>query len=146
MIAPMTPELTAEQISEMATAIRRGKEVYVHKEHGRLLIADDPERNVRADPEVFEIIMQTVSTEPESYFHLERMSAQQALDIMRSFTDRVRDQALWQTLTYALKRPRPFKTFKGELKAYPKAYEKWRIFRHKHYEKYVKDQMATVAE
>ncbi|MEL6140397.1 MAG: UPF0158 family protein [Bacteroidota bacterium] len=140
----MTPPLTDDQIAEMATAIRRGMEVYVHREHGRLMIADDPERNVRADPEVFEIIMQTVATDPENYVHIERLPAQDALDIMKAFTDRVRDQALWQTLTYALKRPRPFQTFKSELKKYPKAYEKWRGFRQKRYEKYIRQQLTNI--
>lgn len=137
-------ELSPQQVSEMATAIRRGMEVYVHKEHGRLLIADDPERNVRADPEVFEIIMQTVATDPDSYFHVEKLTAQQAIDIMKAFTDRIRNQELWQTLTYALKRPHPFQTFKGDLSKYPKAYEKWRAFRQKHYEKYVIKELAKI--
>lgn len=137
-------ELSPEQISEMATAIRRGMEVYIHKEHGRLLIADDPERNVRADPEVFEIIMQTVATDPDSYFHVEKLTAQQAIDIMKAFTDRVRNQELWQLLTYALKRPRPFYTFKNDLSKYPKAYEKWRLFRQKHYEKYIINELEKI--
>lgn len=137
-------ELTPQQITEMATSIRRGMEVYVHKEHGRLLIADDPERNVRADPEVFEIIMQTVATDPDSYFHLEKLTAQQAIDIMKSFTDRIRNQELWQSLSYALKRPRPFQTFKAELKKFPKAYDKWREYRQKHYEAYVVKEVAKI--
>ncbi|MEL6391839.1 MAG: UPF0158 family protein [Bacteroidota bacterium] len=132
-----------EQIAEMATAVRRGKEVYVHREHGRVLIADDPERNLQADPEVFEIIMQTVSTDQESYLHIERLSAEAALNIMRAYVDRVRDQELWQALTYALKRPRPFQTFKGELKRYPKSYERWRNFRQKRYEAYVREKLET---
>jgi len=146
LIATMPVQLSEEQISEMATAVRRGMEVYVHREHGRLLIADDPERNVRADPEAFEIIMQTVATDPDSYYHLDRMSAQDAIEIMRDFTNRVRDQELWQTLTYALKRPRPFQTFKGELSKYGKAYDKWRQFRQKRYEKYVLAQIAKMDE
>lgn len=137
-------ELNPDQISEMATSIRRGMEVYVHKEHGRLLIADDPERNVRADPEVFEIIMQTVATEPESWHHIEKVSAQDAIEVMRAFKDRIRHQELWQSLTYALKRPRPFQTFKGELKKFPKAYDKWREFRQKRYEAYVVKQVALI--
>lgn len=137
--------ITDDQITEMATGVRRGMEVYVHREHGRVMIADDPERNPRADPEVFEIIMQTVATDEENYLHIERLSAQNAIAIMQAFTDRVRDQALWQTLTYALKRPRPFQTFKGELESYPKAYEKWREFRQIRYEKYVREQIANLA-
>ena len=137
-------ELSPDQITEMATAIRRGMEVYLHKEHGRLLIADDPERNVRADPEVFEIIMQTVATDPDSYFHLEKLDAQSGIDIMRDFTNRIRNQELWQTLTYALKRPKPFRTFKEDLRKYPKAYEKWREFRQKQYEKYVRAEIAKL--
>lgn len=140
----MPPQLTDEQITEMATGVRRGMDVYVHREHGRLLIADDPERNPRADPEVFEIIMQTVATDSSSYLHVERLSTQDAIAVMQDFTNRVRDQALWQTLTYALKRPRPFVTFKAELESYPKAYEKWREFRQKRYEKYVREQLATI--
>lgn len=139
-----TFELSQDQISEMATSIRRGMEVYVHKEHGRLLIADDPERNVRADPEVFEIIMQTVATEPESWHHIEKVSAQDAIEIMRAFKDRIRHQELWQSLTYALKRPRPFQTFKGELKKFPKAYDKWREFRQKRYEAYVLQEIGKI--
>lgn len=137
-------ELSPQQISEMATAIRRGMEVYVHKEHGRLLIADDPERNVRADPEVFEVIMQTVATEPDSWHHVEKVSAQDAIEVMRAFKDRIRNQELWQSLTYALKRPRPFQTFKTELKKFPKAYDKWREFRQKRYENYIVKEVAKI--
>lgn len=110
-----------------------------------MLIADDPERNPQADPEAYEIIMQTVATDQESFFQIDKLSAQDAIAIMKAFTDRIRDQALWQNLTYALKRPRPFKTFKDELKKYPKAYEKWREFRQKRYEKYVGERLEVMA-
>lgn len=131
------PQLSDLELNEAATAIRRGMEVYVHREHGRMLVADDPERNVRADPEVFEAIMQDVSTDPDAYIHIERMPAAQAIEVMRAFTDRVRNQELWQALTYALKRPRPFQTFKGELNKFPKNYNKWREFRQVKYREYV---------
>ncbi|NJC24752.1 UPF0158 family protein [Neolewinella antarctica] len=130
-------QLNDADLNEAATAIRRGMEVYVHREHGRMLIADDPERNVRADPEVFEALMQDVSQDPDAYVHIERMEAAAAIDIMRRFTDRVRSQELWQALTYALKRPRPFTTFKAELTKFPKNYDKWRAFRQVEYSKYV---------
>ena len=133
------PTLSEADLNEAATAIRRGMEVYVHREHGRMLIADDPERNVRADPEVFEAVMQDVSTNAESYVHIPRMEAPAALKIMADFTDRVRNQELWQALTYALKRPRPFYTFKGELTKFPKNYEKWREFRQTRYRQYVSE-------
>lgn len=130
-------QLNDADLNEAATAIRRGMEVYVHREHGRMLIVDDPERNVRADPEVFEAIMQDVAQDPDAYIHIERMEAANSLAIMAKFTDRVRSQELWQALTYALKRPRPFVTFKAELGKFPKNYEKWREFRQKEYRKYV---------
>ncbi len=130
-------QLSEAEINEAATAIRRGMEVYVHREHGRMLIADDPERNVRADPEIFEAIMQDVNTDPDAYIHIERMPAPQALQVMKDFTDRVRNQELWQALTYALKRPRPFQTFKGELTRFPKNYDKWREYRQVRYREYV---------
>lgn len=131
------PQLSDQEINEAATAIRRGMEVYVHKEHGRMLVADDPERNVRADPEVFEAIMQDVSTDPDAYIHIERMPTPQAIEVMKGFTDRVRNQELWQALTYALKRPRPFQTFKAELNKFPKNYAKWREWRQLKYREYV---------
>ena len=136
------PQLNDTDLDEAATAIRRGMDVYVHREHGRMLIADDPERNVRADPEVFEAIMQDVQSDPDAYVHIERMEATEALDIMKRFTDRVRSQELWQALSYALKRPRPFTTFKAELSRYPKNYEKWREFRQVEYRKYVTTALA----
>ena len=136
--------LNPADLTEAATAIRRGMDVYVHREHGRMLIADDPERNVRADPEVFEITMQTINEDPDAYIHIERMPAADAIEIMRAFTDRkVRNQELWQALTYALKRPRPFQTFKAELSKFPKGYDKWRAFRQEKYEKYVREKMAA---
>lgn len=137
------PTLSDQEINEAATAIRRGMEVYVHREHGRMLIADDPERNVRADPEVFEAIMQDVSTDPDAYIHIERMPTPDALLVMKNFTDRVRNQELWQALSYALKRPRPFQTFKAELNKFPKNYEKWREFRQKKYQEYVTKKLAA---
>ncbi|MEM9260333.1 MAG: UPF0158 family protein [Bacteroidota bacterium] len=137
-------QLSEAEINEAATAIRRGMEVYVHREHGRMLIADDPERNVRADPEVFEAIMQDVSTDPDAYIHIERMPTPDALQVMKDFTDRVRNQELWQALSYALKRPRPFQTFKAELAKFPKNYEKWRTYRQQRYQQYV--QQAINAE
>lgn len=133
--------LPEHDLQEAATAVRRGKDVYVHREHGRLLIADDPERNVRADPEVFEAVMADIGNDPDAYVHIERMPAADALKIMAAFTDRVRNQDLWQKLTYALKRPRPFQTFKAELNNYPKAYDKWRKFRQKHYLRYVRTKL-----
>lgn len=140
------PNLSDQEINEAATAIRRGMEVYVHREHGRMLIADDPERNVRADPEVFEAIMQDISTDPDAYVHIERMPAAQAIEVMKAFTDRVRNQELWQALSYALKRPRPFQTFKAELNKFPKNYDKWREFRQKKYQEYVVKALAEVKE
>lgn len=140
------PNLSDQEINEAATAIRRGMEVYVHREHGRMLIADDPERNVRADPEVFEAIMQDVSTDPDAYVHIERMPTSQAIEVMKGFTDRVRNQELWQALSYALKRPRPFQTFKAELNKFPKNYDKWREFRQKKYQDYVVKALAEVKE
>ena len=136
-------QLNETDLTEAATAIRRGMEVYVHREHGRMLIADDPERNVRADPEVFEAIMHDVQQDPDAYIHIERMEASEAIDIMRRFTDRVRSQELWQALTYALKRPRPFTTFKAELSKFPKNYDKWREFRQKEYQAYVSKIIAA---
>lgn len=130
-------QLSEAEINEAATAIRRGMEVYVHREHGRMLIADDPERNVRADPEIFEAIMQDVSTDPDAYVHIERMPTAEALQVMKDFTDRVRNQELWQELTYALKRPHPFQTFKSELAKFPKNYDKWREYRQLRYRQYV---------
>ncbi len=130
--------LSPSDINEAATAVRRGMEVYINKEHGRMLIADDPERNVRADPEVYEITMQTVNADPDAYLHIERMPTPDAIQVMKDFTDRVRNQELWQALTYALKRPRPFQTFKGELGKFPKNYEKWRAYRQERYEGYVR--------
>lgn len=140
----MPLNLTDIEVTEIATAIRRGMDAYVHREHGRILIADDPERNVRADPEVFEIVMQTITTDPDSYYQIERLTAQQGIDVMKAFVDRIRDQVLWQALTYAIKRPRPFQTFKTELEKYPKAYDKWREFRQRYYEKYVLTQLAKM--
>ena len=136
-------ELNETDLQEAATAIRRGMEVYIHRAHGRMLIADDPERNVRADPEVFEAIMQDVTTDPDAYVHIERMSAPEAIKIMSAFTDRVRNQELWQALTYALKRPNPFQNFKAELGRFPKNYEKWREFRQVKYADYVRQQLAA---
>ncbi|OAV45394.1 UPF0158 family protein [Lewinella sp. 4G2] len=136
-------QLNDLDLNEAATAIRRGMDVYVHREHGRMLVADDPERNVRADPEVFEAIMQDVNSDPDAYVHIERMEAAKALEIMSRFTDRVRSQELWQALTYALKRPRPFQTFKAELSKFPKNYDKWREFRQVEYRKYVTSKLAT---
>jgi len=130
-------QLSDAEINEAATAVRRGMEVYVHREHGRMLVADDPERNVRADPEVFEAVMQDVSADPDAYVHIERMPTPDAIQVMKDFTDRVRNQELWQKLTYALKRPRPFQTFKAELAGFPKNYEKWREFRQLKYRAYV---------
>ena len=130
-------QLSEAELNEAATAIRRGMEVYVHREHGRMLVADDPERNVRADPEIFEAIMQDVSTDPDAYIHIERLPAADAIKIMKDFTDRVRNQELWQALSYALKRPRPFQTFKGELNKFPKNYQKWREYRQVKYREYV---------
>ncbi len=91
-------EINDAEINEAATAIRRGMEVYIHREHGRMLVADDPERNVRADPEVFEAIMQDISTDPDAYIHIERMPAPDAIQVMKDFTDRVRNQELWEAL------------------------------------------------
>ncbi|CAH1000154.1 hypothetical protein LEM8419_01301 [Neolewinella maritima] len=135
-------QLNEHDLQEAATAIRRGMDVYIHKAHGRMMIADDPERNVRADPEVFEAIMQDVNTDPDAYVHVERMSAPDAIKIMAAFTDRVRNQELWQALTYALKRPNPFQNFKAELSRFPKNYEKWRGFRQIQYADYVRKQVA----
>ena len=129
--------LNDADLNEAATAIRRGMEVFVHREHGRMLVVDDPERNVRADPEVYESTMQYINQDRDAYIHIERLEANAALDIMRAFTDRVRSQELWTALTYALKRPRPFVTFKSELSKFPKNYEKWREFRQREYRKYV---------
>ncbi|MFT7121643.1 MAG: hypothetical protein ACJAZ9_001825 [Neolewinella sp.] len=137
------PQLSDSELNEAATAIRRGMEVYVHREHGRMMIADDPERNVRADPEVFEAIMQDVSNDPDAYIHIERMPTADALSLMKAFTDRVRNQELWQALSYALKRPRPFQTFKGELNKFPKNYDKWREFRQVKYREYVAKTVAA---
>ncbi|MBB4077727.1 hypothetical protein GGR28_000328 [Lewinella aquimaris] len=131
-------QLNDHDINDAATAIRRGMEVYIHREHGRMLIADDPERNVRADPEVFEAIMQDVTRDPDAYIHIERMTAPEAIKVMAAFTDRVRNQELWQALTYALKRPNPFQNFKAELARFPKNYEKWREFRQTKYSDYVR--------
>lgn len=131
-------QLNDQDLFEAATAIRRGMEVYIHREHGRMLIADDPERNVRADPEVFEAVMQDVTTDPDAYVHVERMSAQEAIKVMAAFTDRVRNQELWQALSYALKRPNPFQNFKAELGRFPKNYEKWRNYRQEKYSDYVR--------
>lgn len=139
-------QLNEHDIEEAATAVRRGMDVYIHRAHGRMLIADDPERNVRADPEVFEAIMQDVSTDPDAYVHIERMPAAEAIQIMSAFTDRVRNQELWQALSYALKRPNPFQNFKGELRRYPKNYERWRQFRQVRYVDYVKKTIAADAE
>ena len=136
-------QLNDTDLNEAATAIRRGMDVYVHREHGRLLVADDPERNVRADPEVFEAVMQDVNSDRDAYVHIERMEAGKAIDIMRGFTDRVRSQELWQALTYALKRPRPFSTFKAELSKFPKNYDKWREFRQAEYRKYVRSTLEA---
>ena len=136
-------QLNDTDLQEAATAIRRGMDVYIHRAHGRMLIADDPERNVRADPEVFEAIMQDVSTDPDAYIHIERMSAAEAIKIMAAFTDRVRNQELWQALSYALKRPSPFQNFKAELGRFPKNYEKWRSFRQQRYSTYVREQLAA---
>ena len=136
-------ELNETDLQEAATAIRRGMEVYVHREHGRMLIADDPERNVRADPEVFEAVMQDVNTDPDAYVHIERLTAQEAIKIMAAFTDRVRNQELWQALSYALKRPNPFQNFKAELSRYPKNYERWRQFRQEKYSAYVRSAMSA---
>ncbi len=135
-------ELNDHDLNEAATAIRRGMEVYVHRAHGRMMIADDPERNVRADPEIFEAIMQDVSTDPDAYVHIERMTAPEAIKVMAAFTDRVRNQELWQALTYALKRPNPFQNFKAELGKFPKNYEKWRDFRQVKYTEYVRQIMG----
>ncbi len=135
-------ELNDHDLNEAATAIRRGMEVYVHRAHGRMMIADDPERNVRADPEIFEAIMQDVNTDPDAYVHIERMTAPEAIKVMAAFTDRVRNQELWQALTYALKRPNPFQNFKAELGKFPKNYEKWREFRQVKYTEYVRGKMA----
>ena len=132
------PTLSPAELTEAATAIRRGMEVYVHREHGRMLIADDPERNVRADPEVYDIVMDTISQDPDAYVHIERMPPNEAIEVMRAFTDRVRNQELWQNLTYALKRPGPFRTFKAELGRFPKNYDTWRAFRQDKYEDYVR--------
>ena len=136
-------QLNDTDLNEAATAIRRGMDVFVHKEHGRLLIADDPERNVRADPEVFEALMQDINTDRDAYVHIERLEPAAAIEIMRRFTDRVRSQELWQALTYALKRPRPFSTFKAELSKFPKNYDKWRAFRQTEYRKYVSGVLAS---
>ncbi len=65
------------------------------------------------------------------------MLAPDAIQVMKDFTDRVCNQELWQALTYALKRPRPFQTFKGELNKFPKNYEKWRKYRQVRYREYV---------
>ena len=135
-------ELNETDLQEAATAIRRGMEVYVHRAHGRMLIADDPERNVRADPEVFEAVMQDVSADPDAYVHIERMTAPEAIKIMAAFTDRVRNQELWQALTYALKRPNPFQNFKAELGRFPKNYERWREFRQEKYTAYVRETLV----
>ncbi|MGB3800368.1 MAG: UPF0158 family protein [Lewinella sp.] len=134
-------QLNDNDINEAATAIRRGMEVYVHREHGRMLVADDPERNVRADPEIFEAVMQDVSTDPDAYIHIERLPAPDAIKIMAAFTDRVRNQELWQALTYALKRPNPFQNFKAELGRFPKNYERWRQFRQEQYTNYVRESL-----
>ncbi len=134
-------QLNDHDLNEAATAIRRGMEVYVHRDHGRMLIADDPERNVRADPEVFEAVMQDINADPDAYVHIERLPAQDAIKIMAAFTDRVRNQELWQALTYALKRPNPFQNFKAELDRFPKNYEKWRQFRQEKYTEYVRQAM-----
>ena len=139
-------QLNDHDINEAATAIRRGMEVYVHRDHGRMLIADDPERNVRADPEVFEAIMQDVSTDPDAYVHIERLPAPDAIKIMAAFTDRVRNQELWQALTYALKRPNPFQNFKSELRRFPKNYERWRQFRQERYTEYVRESLVEDRE
>ena len=132
-------QLNDTDINEAATAIRRGMEVFVHREHGRMLVADDPERNVRADPEIFEAVMQDVSMDPDAYVHIERLPAADAIKIMAAFTDRVRNQELWQALTYALKRPNPFQNFKAELGRFPKNYERWRQFRQERYAAYVRE-------
>jgi|GEM_PF-1676274 len=136
-------QLSESEINEAATAVRRGMEVYVHREHGRMLVADDPERNVRADPEIFEAIMQDVSNDPDAYIHIERMEAAVAIELMKDFTDRVRNQELWQALSYALKRPRPFQTFKAELEKFPKNYDKWRDYRQVRYREYVVKALAA---
>jgi hypothetical protein len=138
-------ELPDHELNEAATAIRRGMEVYIHREHGRMLIADDPERNVRADPEVFEAVMQDVSTDPDAYVHVERLPAPDAIKIMAAFTDRVRNQELWQALSYALKRPNPFQNFKAELRRYPKNYQRWRDFRQERYTEYVRQRLQEEA-
>jgi len=98
-------QLSEAEINEAATAIRRGMEVYVHREHGRMPAAD-------------------------------------AIQVMKDFTDRVRNHELWQALTYALKRPRPFQTFKGELAKFPKNYDKWREYRQLRYRGYVAKALA----
>ncbi|MCP9237758.1 UPF0158 family protein [Lewinella sp. JB7] len=139
-------QLNDHDINEAATAIRRGMEVYVHREHGRMLIADDPERNVRADPEVFEAVMQDVSIDPDAYIHIERMTAPEAIKVMAAFTDRVRNQELWQALSYALKRPNPFQNFKAELGRFPKNYERWRQFRQQRYSEYVRGRLQEEAQ
>ncbi len=136
-------ELTDEQISEVAAAVERGKEAYIHREHGRVMIADDPDKNVRADPEVYRIVMDTVNNEPEKYVYVCRMPTDTSFAIMQAYVDQVRNQELWQKLSYALKRPRPFKTFRSELESYPKTEAKWLAFRQKRYEKYVKEVVAS---
>lgn len=136
--------LSPETIRTIAEALEAGKECYVHREAQEVIALGDPERDPTIDPDEHEMILERIETSREQYLHFERMPTDRSFAVMTAFIDRVRDQELWQELSYAIKRPRPFRNFRKMLETDPEYYQKWLNFRTKRYLAYVEEQLEAM--
>jgi len=132
---------TKEQIKDIAGNLEAGMVCNINTKNMNIIYLLDEIDMMDADMECWQDDVDEVENNYDDYFIIEKMNSTEAYRIMEEFAEIVTDNNLYDKLTNALNRRKPFQNFKWIIDNSGTYREQWFDFKSKYYISWVKDKI-----
>lgn len=132
------PLVKKETIKGIAKDIANGKVCYINRRNAKITVIDpfteDPKKIATQEKTVAEFELKI-----EKYLKIEKLSADDQLEIMRNFLKELSDKSVRKQLSNALNRKNPIRNFSQTVESDIELHQHWRNFNTAEYQRWVSD-------
>jgi len=130
-----------DQIKDIAGNLEAGMVCHINTKTMNIIYLLDEIDMMDVDMECWQDDVDEVQENYEDYFTIEKLNSTEAYKIMEEFAESITDNTLYDKLTNALNRRKPFQNFKWIIDNSGKYRQQWFDFKTKYYISWVKDRI-----
>lgn len=136
--------MTNNQLREITGDLDLGFKCWIHKETLECVVVPNEDRFPEMEEDMWKEELRKIRMDRKKYVEIKPMDPRSSFRVMEEFIASVDDEPLRERLEQAIRRPRPFFNFNGEVDRGGPYRDKWFAFRERKLMDWVEEQVLRI--